>query len=82
MSGYKNVGGDIVGSIINGEQLEVAKDLVLAVMVVGVVLDVAVVTSPSIAVSWWFCDHIWFGCYRQSYQYLPTVCENVWDKNK
>ncbi len=60
MSGYKNVGGDIVGSIINGEQLEVAKDLVLAVTVVGVVLDLAVVTSPSIAVSWWF---FWmYGC--------------------
>ncbi len=57
MSGYKIVGGDIVGSTINGEQLEVAKDLVMAAMVVGVVLDadaVMICSCLSIAVSWWF----------------------------
>ena len=59
VSGYKIIGGDIVGSAIDEEQLEVAKYLVMAAMVVGVVLDadaVMICSCPSIAVSWWFVN--------------------------
>ena len=62
MSGYKIVGGDIVGSAIDRKQLEVAADSVMALMVVGVVLDAVAVTicdRPSIVVSWWF---FWMYC--------------------